>query len=1035
MSYVILIIIGLILGNANYSSAGPIFGGLIGFVMAWVMAQNKKINDLQQRLNAIQRNSSEQKNRDAQDGSIKPQIIDNEDQQQISHNYINDEVKNLFKEEPDDSIASQAAIVDKSSTTQKIKKEKVEIIKIDDKPSVMEGVLSKIKSLALGYFTGGNFLVRTGMLVLFVGIAFLLKYVAERTVIAIEYRYFGIVLASLVMLFLGWKLRHNRRGYALSLQGGGIGLLYLTLFAAMRIHQLIPAQTVLILLVFIVVLTAVLAIVQDSLAFAVIGMVGGFAAPILTSTGNGSHVHLFAYYLLLNLGVFAIAWFKSWRILNVVGFIATFGVGTIWGFNYYKPEFFNSVEPFLISYFLMYTFIAVLFALKQAPKLKGINDSTLVFGTPLVAFSLQAALLQESEYGLAYSAIVLALFYGFMVLVINFMHKPYMRHIQESFVALAVGFATLAIPLAFDGRVTSAMWVAEAAAMAWIGIRQSRILPRFSGYLLVVLGTVAFFIDYSNSSNQLPWINADFIGILIIVVASGFVALYARVNKDILFQIEVPYIANILVVLSLFMWLFGGIQEIDGYYHSSRFVLFELFFAVAIFSLCYFSQRLDYSLLKLLSVVVAGFMIIATIDVPVGNQDVWALFNNRFIGLLILTISYYVLSWFLKKFNESKIGWQTVASNLILILAVLLLLFTVSLEIQTYVSEVYKLNTFIGVMIFVFIIHVFVANKIKWKSLKYSQYLFLPFLIVMVFVSLDYQHNFHANYGAVIWLMSFVAHFWLLKSYQDNWKVNINAFHVMGVLLYSFIIVFETGELVSYLFNDGSIWHIGSYSFAMLAICLGFYFAKGISNWPIGRFQKAYMQMALPLLMIVLIIMIIGLNLIPSGLVSLIPYMPFINLIDFTSIASLVLIWKWHKYHAGVYSIESNKFVQIIIALTAFLILNAILLRCFHFWYGMEYRLNPMLSSFMVQTGLSILWTITAVSLMILSTKNKWRQEWMIGMGLIIVVVIKLFLVDMSASGTIERIVTFLTVGVLLSLVGYFSPLPPEIEEDTDEKL
>ena len=104
------------------------------------------------------------------------------------------------------------------------------------------------------------------MLVLFVGIAFLLKYVAQRTTFPIEYRYYGIVVASFVMLFFGWKLRSKRRNYALSLQGGGVGLLYLTLFAAMRIHDLLPASTVMTLLVIIVVATAFLAVVQDSLA-------------------------------------------------------------------------------------------------------------------------------------------------------------------------------------------------------------------------------------------------------------------------------------------------------------------------------------------------------------------------------------------------------------------------------------------------------------------------------------------------------------------------------------------------------------------------------------------------------------------------------------------------------------------------------------------------------------------------------------------------------------------------------------------------
>ena len=44
------------------------------------------------------------------------------------------------------------------------------------------------------------------------------------------------------------------------------------------------------------------------------------------------------------------------------------------------------------------------------------------------------------------------------------------------------------------------------------------------------------------------------------------------------------------------------------------------------------------------------------------------------------------------------------------------------------------------------------------------------------------------------------------------------------------------------------------------------------------------------------------------------------------------------------------------------------------------------------------------------------------------VVVGKLFLVDLSGIGTVERIVSFIGVGLLMLVVGYFSPVPPKLE-------
>ena len=48
------------------------------------------------------------------------------------------------------------------------------------------------------------------------------------------------------------------------------------------------------------------------------------------------------------------------------------------------------------------------------------------------------------------------------------------------------------------------------------------------------------------------------------------------------------------------------------------------------------------------------------------------------------------------------------------------------------------------------------------------------------------------------------------------------------------------------------------------------------------------------------------------------------------------------------------------------------------------------------------------------------------GTGLMALVVVKLFLVDLGNTGTVARIVSFLGVGVMLLVVGYFAPAPPK---------
>ena len=116
-----------------------------------------------------------------------------------------------------------------------------------------------------------------------------------------------------------------------------------------------------------------------------------------------------------------------------------------------------------------------------------------------------------------------------------------------------------------------------------------------------------------------------------------------------------------------------------------------------------------------------------------------------------------------------------------------------------------------------------------------------------------------------------------------------------------------------------------------------------------------------------------------------------------------------------------------------FIWVNAFVLRIIHFWKGVPYDLDIMLESQLVQATFSILWASIAVAIMVFSSKKLHRATWMIGAALMGLVVVKLFLVDLSNSGTVERIIAFLVVGVLLLLVGYFSPVPPKNADDGKE--
>lgn len=414
------------------------------------------------------------------------------------------------------------------------------------------------------WFGEGNWVAKIGIGLLFIGVGALFRYAAQQgwLTFPIEYRYIAVAITALAALALGWKQRHKRPIFALNIQGGAIGILLLTVFAAYRLHHLLPQGVTFALLLSLVAGCAVLAILQDSLGLAVFGIIGGFAAPILASTGSGDHVALFSYYALLNLAIIAISWSKGWRVLNLLGFLFTFVIGTLWGDRSYRPELFASTEPFLILFFAMYLLIPLLPALRNPdPDTRDRVDGSLVFGTPLFAFGLQAALLHDDRYGLAWSALAMAAIYAVLAWWV-WRHANLARW-RKAYAGLSLVFATLAVPLALSARWTSAVWAVEGALLVWLGIHQDERRLRWVGLLMQALGGASLLIavgDHWPAHQN----HAFAFGAVLVSIAGLFSAVQYQRNG------AGQSLTWLLAGWSFAWWYLAGIHEIEQHAPDGR---------------------------------------------------------------------------------------------------------------------------------------------------------------------------------------------------------------------------------------------------------------------------------------------------------------------------------------------------------------------------------------------------------------------------------------------------------------------------------
>ncbi|WP_109440407.1 DUF2339 domain-containing protein [Acinetobacter haemolyticus] len=175
-------------------------------------------------------------------------------------------------------------------------------------------------------------------------------------------------------------------------------------------------------------------------------------------------------------------------------------------------------------------------------------------------------------------------------------------------------------------------------------------------------------------------------------------------------------------------------------------------------------------------------------------------------------------------------------------------------------------------------------------------------------------------------------------------------------------------------------------------------------------------------------------------LVSLDPYSAeqyyFLPLLNFTDILSLSmfagLIWIiYHHDFSTERSIEWSFKVSTI--LMGLLVLSSVVVRAMHHYFNTPLWSVEIWSNGDVQLSLTLLWVILAFILMTFSSRRHIRQIWFVGAALLGIVVAKLLLLDLSQSGTLTRVISFIGSGAIMLVIAYLAPLPPTFEENRKE--
>ncbi|HEX6994721.1 MAG TPA: DUF2339 domain-containing protein [Gammaproteobacteria bacterium] len=774
----------------------------------------------------------------------------------------------------------------------------------DTEPSALERGLAALTR----WFTTGNVPVKVGVLVSVFGVGFLVKEAIDRNwiLLPLGLRLVLIALFGVVLLVLGWRLRERNPAYAVSVQGGGIAMLYVTIYAAHAVYGLLPAAAAFTMLLAVTAAGATLAVLQDARSLAVLGIVGGFLAPVVTSTDAGNHVVLFGYYAVLDLAILGIAWFKAWRALNVLGFFFTFGIGTVWGLDAYRPELFASTEPFLVLFVAIYMWVPVLFATRARPELKGFVDGTLVFGTPLVAFALQSQLVGDTRYGLAASALVLAAAYFVIAWRLRRARDENLAVLADAEFGLGAAFLALAVPLALDARWTSAAWAVQGAAMTWLGVRQRRRLASAAGALLQ-LAAGAVLIDHGMTASPAEGMLAGAtLGAAMVAVAGAF---------------------------------------------SSRWL-----------------DRYPFEALG-------------------ANASLYA------AAYLAWGTSWWLAAGFF------EIGRHA------------------ALPLDANVAMVFVGATVLGA--------VFAAQRLEWPRLNAVGFVGTGAIVLGALSSpLTHAHPL-ARFGWIAWPVLLGSHYVFLRLRERQFPAARTIAHASSYWAIALLVALETAWLIERV--AGGAWPGAAALAAVAALVLLTLGVRERLAWPVGAHQAAYVTYACGGALAMLVAATLVANAVSPGDAAPLPYVPIANPLDLASAFVLFVAYRgWQAARAYMpAAFGRGDKAGLVLAGLGLVLLTAAVARAVHHLGGVPFDFERLAESTILQAALSIVWGTAALGGMLVGARTSRRDVWIAGAALMAVVVAKLFVVELGSTGTVARVVSFLGVGALLLVVGYFAPAPP----------
>ncbi|HET9854721.1 MAG TPA: DUF2339 domain-containing protein [Methylomirabilota bacterium] len=377
------------------------------------------------------------------------------------------------------------------------------------------------RALDLEQRIGARWATWVGIVAILVGVALFLKWAFDNAFLGPAARVSLGLIAGLVMLGGGLLLHRRRdlRYLSEGLAGGGLGALYLSLFAAHVLYGLVGPPAAFVAMFAVTFLGTAVAVASSRLITAVLAVLGGLLTPMLLQVERPDERNLLAYLLVLDVLVLLAARFRTWPALNRLAWLgsALLVLPTLLR----EPEAPRPLARLLLLSALFLIFLVVPLFRERVEGLRIARlDLVLVVANAAAYFWAVYVTLDawhpwwEGPYALA-----LAVLYR-LVSADYASRVPDDRVTVDLHEGVSWTFLTLAVPLALDAQWVTVAWAVQGVMLLWLSSRSPAPVAAWAGLaVLLVAAFRAVGLDVYWSAEIRPVWNRAFLVHLLVVVA------------------------------------------------------------------------------------------------------------------------------------------------------------------------------------------------------------------------------------------------------------------------------------------------------------------------------------------------------------------------------------------------------------------------------------------------------------------------------------------------------------------------------------